>query len=72
MNRDLTRGNPGGVLWRFYLPLFFSALVQQLYVVTDSLVAGRLIGEAALAAIGNTYQITLLYQALSFGAAMGV
>lgn len=72
MNRDLTRGNPGSVLWRFCLPLFFSALVQQLYVVTDSLVAGRFIGEAALAAVGNTYQITLLYQALSFGAAMGV
>lgn len=72
MNRDLTKGNPGNVLWRFCLPLFFSALVQQLYVVTDSLVAGRFIGEGALAAVGNTYQITLLYQALAFGAAMGV
>lgn len=59
-------------MWRFCLPLFCSALVQQLYVVTDSLVAGRFIGEAALAAVGNTYQITLLYQALAFGAAMGV
>lgn len=71
MNQDLTKGTPGGVLWRFCLPLFFGALVQQLYVVTDSLVAGRLIGETALAAVGNTYQITLLYQALAFGAAMG-
>lgn len=71
MNRDLTKGNPFGVMWRFCLPLFFGVLVQQLYVVTDSLVAGRFIGEATLAAVGNTYQITLLYQALAFGVAMG-
>ena len=72
MNKDLTRGAPSGLIWRFCLPLFFSALVQQLYVLTDSLVAGRFIGEGALAAVGNAYQVTLLYQALAFGAAMGV
>ncbi len=72
MNHDLTKGNPFGVMWRFCLPLFFGVLVQQLYVVTDSLVAGRFIGEVALAAVGNTYPITLLYQALVFGAATGV
>lgn len=72
MNQDLTKGTPAGLIWRFSLPLFFGALVQQLYVLVDSLVAGRFIGEAALAAIGNAYQVTLLYQALAFGAAMGV
>lgn len=60
------------MVWGLCLPLFFGTLVQQLYVLTDSLVAGRFIGEAALAAVGNTYQITLLYQALAFGAATGV
>ncbi len=72
MNIDLTKGKPSILIWRFCLPLFFSALVQQLYVLVDSLVAGRWIGETALAAVGNAYQVTLLYQALSFGAAMGV
>ena len=72
MNQDLTKETPSGLIWRFCLPLFFGALVQQLYVLVDSLVAGRFIGEAALAAIGNAYQVTLLYQALAFGAAMGV
>ena len=71
MNRDLTVGSPRNVIWRFCLPLFFSTLFQQLYVVTDSLVAGRFIGEAALAAVGNTYHITLIYQALAFGCTMG-
>jgi len=72
MNNDLTKGKPSGLIWRFCLPLFFSALVQQLYVLVDSLVAGRWIGETALAAVGNAYQVTLLYQALAFGSAMGV
>lgn len=71
MNRDLTQGSPRSVIWRFSLPLFFSVLVQQLYVVTDSLVAGRFIGETALASVGNTYQITLLYQAVAFGCTVG-
>jgi len=72
MNNDLTEGKPSRLIWRFCLPLFFSALVQQLYVLVDSLVAGRFIGETALAAVGNAYQVTLLYQALAFGSAMGV
>ena len=71
MNRDLTTGAPARVLWRFCLPLFFSALVQQFYIVADSLVAGRYIGEVALAAVGNTYQITLVYQAILFGCVTG-
>lgn len=71
MNRDLTQGTPGGVIRRFSLPLFFSVIFQQLYIVVDSLVAGRFVGEAALAAVNNTYQITLLYQALAIGFAMG-
>lgn len=72
MNNDLTKGKPSGLMWRFCLPLFFSTFVQQLYVLMDSLVAGRYIGETALAAVGNAYQVMLLYQALAFGIAMGV
>ena len=55
MNHDLTVGKPEGVLWRFCLPLFGSVLFQQLYNIADSLVAGKLIGENALAAVGNSY-----------------
>lgn len=72
MNNDLTNGKPSGLIWRFCLPLFFGAIVQQLYVLMDSLVAGRYIGETALAAVGNAYQVTMLYQALAFGITMGV
>ncbi len=49
LNRDLTVGRPEKVLWNFCLPLFASILFQQLYNIADSLVAGKWIGEHALA-----------------------
>ncbi len=71
MNRDLTVGKPERVLWRFCLPLFGSIIFQQLYNIADSLVAGKFIGENALAAVGNSYEITLIFIAFAFGCNMG-
>ena len=67
MNRDLTVGKPASVLWRFCLPLFGSVIFQQLYNIADSFVAGKFIGEEALAAVGNSYEITLIFIAFAFG-----
>lgn len=71
MNKDLTVGNPEKVLWQFCLPLFGSIIFQQLYNIADSLVAGKFIGENALAAVGNSYEITLIFIAFAFGCNMG-
>ena len=71
MNRDLTVGKPSSVLFRFCLPLFGSIIFQQLYNIADSLVAGRFVGENALAAVGNSYEITLIFIAFSFGCNIG-
>lgn len=71
MNRDLTVGKPGKVLWQFCLPLFGSIIFQQLYNIADSLVAGKFIGEEALAAVGNGYEVTLLFIAVAFGCNIG-
>ena len=60
MNKDLTVGNPQTVLWKFCMPLFGSIIFQQLYNIADSLVAGKFVGENALAAVGNSYEITLI------------
>ena len=54
MNKDLTVGKPSTILWQFCLPLVGSILFQQLYNIADSLVAGKFIGENALAAVGST------------------
>ena len=71
MNKDLTTGNPAKTLWLFCLPMFGSIVFQQLYNIADSLVAGKFIGENALAAVGNSYNITLIFIAFAFGCNIG-
>ena len=71
MNKDLTVGKPESVLWKFCLPLFGSVIFQQLYNIADSLVAGKFVGENALAAVGNSYEITLIFIAFAFGCNIG-
>ena len=71
MNKDLTVGNPSTVLWKFCLPLFGSIVFQQLYNIADSWVAGKFIGQNALAAVGNSYEITLIFIAFAFGCNIG-
>lgn len=71
LNKDLTIGEPRAVLWKFCLPLFGSVIFQQLYNIADSLVAGKFVGEAALAAVGNSYEVTLIFIAIAFGCNIG-
>ena len=71
MNKDLTVGNPTKVLWAFCMPLFGSIVFQQLYNIADSFVAGKFIGQNALAAVGNSYEITLIFIAVAFGCNIG-
>ena len=71
MNKDLTIGKPSTVLWQFCLPLFGSIIFQQLYNIADSWVAGKFISQNALAAVGNSYEITLIFIAFAFGCNMG-
>lgn len=67
---DLTTGTPRTVLWKFCLPLFASMIFQQFYNIADSFVAGKFIGENALAAVGNSYEITLIFIAFAMGCNM--
>ena len=71
MNKDLTVGKPSTVLWKFCLPLFGSIIFQQLYNIADSWVAGKFISQNALAAVGNSYEITLIFIAFAFGCNIG-
>ena len=71
MNKDLTVGKPETVLRQFCLPLFGSIIFQQLYNIADSFVAGKFIGDNALAAVGNSYEITLIFIAFAFGCNIG-
>lgn len=68
---DLTTGSPGRVLIGHTMPLFGSIIFQQLYNIADSFVAGRYIDSNALAAVGNSYEVTLICIALAFGCSTG-
>ena len=72
MNKDLTVGKPSQVAVASsaaHVPV--SIIFQQLYNIADSLVAGKFIGENALAAVGNSYEITLIFIAFAFGCNIG-
>ena len=71
MNQDLTVGKPSRVLIKFCLPLLGSMFFQQLYNLADSLIVGKFVGENALAAVGNSYEITLVFIAFAFGVNVG-
>ena len=71
MEKDLTVGKPSSVIVKFCLPLFGSIIFQQLYNLADSFVAGKFIGDNALAAVGNSYEITLIFIAFAFGCNIG-
>ena len=71
MNKDLTVGNPRTALWKFSLPLFGSIIFQQLYNIADSLVAGKFVGEDALAA-AESVGYPVLLKASAGGGGRGI
>lgn len=71
MIKDLTEGKPESVLWRFSIPMFISVIFQQLYNIADSVIAGKFAGENALAAVGASYPITMIFMAIAVGSNIG-
>lgn len=71
MNKNLTEGDPGKVLIKFTIPLFVSVVFQQIYSIADSIIAGRYAGEDALAAVGASYPITMIFMAVAVGFQIG-
>lgn len=71
MNTDLTIGKTSLVLWKFSIPMLLSVLFQQLYNIADSIVAGKYAGKDALAAVGASYPITMIFLAIATGINIG-
>ena len=51
---DMTEGVIWKQLVRFFLPILFGSLFQQLYNTADAVIVGRFVGKEALAAVGGT------------------
>ena len=73
MIKDLTEGKPGKVLWQFAMPMFVCVIFQQLYNIADSIIVGNFAreGEEALAAVGASYPITMIFMAIAMGCNVG-
>ncbi len=63
----MTKGSPFHLLLYFSLPLFFGNLLQQLYSLADTSIAGHLLGDGALAEIGATAALYSLITNFVFG-----
>lgn len=72
MIKDLTEGKPSKILWAFSMPMLLSVMFQQLYNIVDSVVAGQFVGASALAAVGASYPITMIFMAIGTGSNIGV
>ena len=71
MIQDLTEGEPQKTLIGYTLPMFISVVFQQFYNMADSMIAGRFAGEDALAAVGASYPITMIFMAVAVGSNIG-
>ena len=71
MVTDLTVEHPKKTLWKFVFPMFISVMFQQFYNIADSMIAGRFAGEEALAAVGASYPVTVVFMAFAVGSNLG-
>lgn len=71
MITDLTKGNITKKLWAFSIPMLISVMFQQIYNIVDSMIAGKYVGEEALAAVGASYPITMIFIAVAMGCNIG-
>ena len=71
MSRDMTQGSVVRTVLLFMLPIFMGQLLQMTYNVVDSMVVGRFVSEAALAAVAATYTPITFFNALVLGFSTG-
>lgn len=69
---DMTHGSSMKLIFWFFLPILIGNLFQQLYSFVDSVVVGKGIGDAALAAVGNTGSVQFLILGFAIGLTGGL
>lgn len=68
---NMTQGNPAALLAMFALPMLIGNIFQQAYNLVDSIIVGRFVGSAALAAVGATNSVTFLFFSVCNGIGSG-
>lgn len=67
----MSRGKPLKLLLLFTLPMLVSVTFQQLYNIADSVIAGKFLGNDALAAVSASYPITVIFTNIGTGLGVG-
>ena len=70
-SRYLVEDHPMKAILTFSVPIMLGNLFQQLYIMTDSVIVGRFVGENALAAVGASYSLTSVFISVAIGGGMG-
>ncbi|MBE6656461.1 MAG: hypothetical protein E7609_06330 [Ruminococcaceae bacterium] len=70
--KDLTQGNVYKTFFLFALPLVFAGFLMQAYNLIDTVIAGRFLGEAGLAALGATSELLILTSSTFWGVNAGL
>lgn len=69
------RGITEGVIWKqillFFFPILFGSFFQQMYNTVDTIIVGRFVGTAALAAVGASGPILSLINGFFLGVSSG-
>lgn len=68
---DFTSGSIFRKILLFSMPLMVGNVFQQLYNVVDTLVVGKFLGEAPLAAVGSAYTLMIFLTSILIGLSMG-
>lgn len=69
--QDLTKGSVTGTMLLFSLPMILGNLLQQFYNIADTLIVGKYLGAAALAAVGSSYALMVFLNSILLGMCMG-
>ena len=69
--QDLTQGKVLPQILRFYFPMFFTNMLQQVYNIADTAIVGKGLGDDQLAAVGNMASLCFLIVGFSVGLANG-
>lgn len=69
--QDLSQGNVTRIIISFYVPMFFTNLLQQIYSFADTAIVGNGLGDNALASVGNMGSLHFLIIGFSVGLGNG-
>lgn len=69
--KDMATGSPGKLILGFFLPMVFGMLVQQTYIMVDTIIVGKYLGVDALAAVGSTSSVNSMIIGFCLGICNG-